>query len=42
LDYNIITYLKETERESVNWIHLTQDRVQRKALVNMVMNLRVP
>jgi hypothetical protein len=28
--------------EGVDWIHLTQDRDQRWALVNTVMNLRVP
>jgi hypothetical protein len=26
----------------MDWIHLTQDKDQRKALVNAVMNLRVP
>jgi hypothetical protein len=33
---------KETGCESVDWIHLAQDRLQWRALVNMVMNLRVP
>jgi len=28
--------------EGVDWIHLAQDRDQWWALVNMVMNLRVP
>jgi hypothetical protein len=34
--------LRETGWEGVDWIHLAQDRDQWCALVNMVMNLRVP
>jgi hypothetical protein len=34
--------LKNTGREGVAQIHLHQDRAQRRALVNAVMNLRVP
>jgi hypothetical protein len=34
--------LREIGWESVNWMHLTQDRDQWWALVNMVMNLRIP
>jgi hypothetical protein len=34
--------LRETRWEGVDRIHLTQDRDQRRALVNTVMNLRVP
>jgi hypothetical protein len=30
--------LRETGREVADWIHLAQDRDQRQALVNMVMN----
>jgi hypothetical protein len=33
---------KEIEYEVMDWIHLAQDRVQLRALVNPVMNLRVP
>jgi hypothetical protein len=28
--------------EGVDWIHLVQDKEQWRAVVNMVMNLRVP
>jgi hypothetical protein len=30
------------EGEGVDWIHLAQDRGQRQALVNMIMNLWIP
>jgi len=29
-------------REGLDWMHLAQDRDQRLALANTVMNLRVP
>jgi hypothetical protein len=38
---NIQTGLKETECD-VKWMHVGQDRGQLRALVNTVMNLRVP
>jgi hypothetical protein len=34
--------LKETEYEIVDWIHVTQDKIQWQASVNMAMNLQVP
>jgi hypothetical protein len=34
--------LKAVVRENLDWIHLTQDRVQWRALVKAVMNLCVP
>jgi hypothetical protein len=34
--------LGEIGRDGRNWIELAQDRDQWKALVNTVMNLRVP
>jgi hypothetical protein len=34
--------LREIGWESVDWIHLAQDRDWWQALVNMVMNLQVP
>jgi hypothetical protein len=34
--------LKEIGRGGMDWIDLTQDRDQWKALVNTVMSLRVP
>jgi hypothetical protein len=34
--------LRETGIDGSNWIQLAQDRVQWRAWVNMVMNLRVP
>jgi hypothetical protein len=39
---NIKMDLKEIEIYGVNWIQLAQDRVQWRACVNTVMNLRVP
>jgi hypothetical protein len=39
---NIRTDLREIGWERVEWIHLAQDRDQWQALVNMVMNCRVP
>jgi hypothetical protein len=39
---NVKLDLNERECEGVDWIHLTQDRVQLQALVNMAMNLQVP
>jgi hypothetical protein len=34
--------LTQIEYEDMNWINLAQDWVQWRALVNTVMNLRVP
>jgi hypothetical protein len=34
--------LRETGRGDVNWIDLAQDRDRWKAVVNTVLNLRVP
>jgi hypothetical protein len=34
--------LREIGWEGVDWIHVAQDRVHWQALVNTVMNLRVP
>jgi hypothetical protein len=42
LDDNIKMDLKEIGIYGVNWIKLAQDRVQWRACVNTVMNLRVP
>jgi hypothetical protein len=39
---NIKMDLREIEINGVNWIQMTQDRVQWQAFVNTVMNLRVP
>jgi hypothetical protein len=35
-------YLRDIGWGGVDWIHLSQDRGQRRAFVNTVMNLRVP
>jgi hypothetical protein len=39
---NIKMDLREIGRDGVDWMDMAQDRVQRKALVNTVLNLRVP
>jgi hypothetical protein len=39
---NIRMDLGETGRKGVEYIHLGQDRDQRRAVVNTVMNIRVP
>jgi hypothetical protein len=39
---NIKNDLREIERDGMDWINLIQDGDQWKALVNTVMNLRVP
>jgi hypothetical protein len=39
---NIEMDLREIGIDGANWIQLTQDRVQCRAFVNTVMNLRVP
>jgi hypothetical protein len=41
-EYNIKLDLRETGIDGANWIQLAQDRVQWRAFVNTVMNLRVP
>jgi hypothetical protein len=39
---NIKLYLREIEIDGANWIQMAQDRVQWRAFVNTVLNLRVP
>jgi hypothetical protein len=41
VDY-IETDIREIDWGGMNWIDLVQDREQLRALVNTVMNLRVP
>jgi hypothetical protein len=39
---NIKEDLREIRWDSMDWIDLAQDKDKRRALVNTVMNLRVP
>jgi hypothetical protein len=39
---NVKMDLTETEWDGVDWMYLALDRDQWRALVNMIMNLRVP
>jgi hypothetical protein len=39
---NIKSDLREIGLDGANWVHLAQYRVQWRAFVNMVLNLRVP
>jgi hypothetical protein len=39
---NIKIDLRETGWDGVDWVYLAQDRAQWRALVDTVMNLRVP
>jgi hypothetical protein len=39
---NIKMDLREVGIDGANWIQLAQDRIQLRAYVNTVMNLRVP
>jgi hypothetical protein len=41
-EYNITLDLRKIVIDGANWIQLTQDRVQWRALVNTVMDLRFP
>jgi len=40
-EYSILINLKEVVRKVVKWIHPLQNRVNRRAVVDMVMNLKI-
>jgi hypothetical protein len=42
VDNNKTRYLREIGWDGMDWIDLAQDRDQWRALVNTVMNLRIP
>jgi hypothetical protein len=42
MDDDAKKYLKEMVFNDVEWIHLAQNRVERRAFVNTVLNHRVP
>jgi hypothetical protein len=42
LEVNIKMNLRERGIDGANWIQLAQDRVQWRAYVNTVMNVRIP
>jgi hypothetical protein len=41
-EHNIKIDLREIGWSVMDWIHVAQDRDQRRAVVNALMNLRVP
>jgi hypothetical protein len=42
LDNSITKDVRRTRWGGIDWIHMAQDRHQKRALVNIVMNLLVP
>jgi hypothetical protein len=42
LEDNIKTSLEEIGHNDVNWIHLTQDKLHRRAVMNTVIKLDIP